>query len=132
MAIVDATFNFPAHTVGEKYQSDSGIRVKLGGSYQFDAPPVGPDQRIFTLNFESMVRLLDSSGAMDITTMREVNAGALLRFYEDHRLYKPFYYPHPWLGQIIVKFNTALELPKGIKNGNGWTEAFSVELIEQP
>ncbi|AJD82915.1 hypothetical protein PJWF_00021 [Achromobacter phage JWF] len=131
MAIVESTFNFPVHTVGEKY-SESGTRVKLGNSYQFDSPPVGPDQRIFTLNFESMIRLLDETGQMDTTTMREVNAGALLVFYETHRLYKPFYYPHPWLGTIIVKFNTPLDLPKGIKNGGGWCEAFSVELIEQP
>lgn len=131
MAIVDSTFNFPNHTVGEKYP-ESGTRIKLGNSYQFDAPPSAPDQRIFTLYFESMVRMLDDEGKIDIVTMADRNAGALLKFYEDHRMYKPFYYPHPWLGQVVVKFNTPLELPKGLKGGGGWTEAFSVELIEQP
>jgi len=131
MALQDDIFSFPAHTVSEKYPQ-SGLRVQLGNSYQFDSPPSGPDQRTFTLNFESMVRLLGEDGKMDTTTMQEVNAGALLMFYENHRLYKPFTYPHPWLGDIIVKFNAPLELPKGIKNGGGWTEPFSIELIEQP
>ncbi|WKV22022.1 hypothetical protein Phage2-1_00021 [Achromobacter phage 2-1] len=131
MAIVADVFNFPAHTVSEKYPQ-SGTRVQLGNSYQFDAPPSGPDQRTFTLNFKSMLRMLGEDGKMDVETRADVNAGALLRFYEAHRLYKPFTYPHPWLGDIVVKFNTPLELPKGIENGGGWTEAFTIELIEQP
>lgn len=126
-----STFNFPNHMVSEKYP-DPGTSVQLGNSYRFATPPVAPDQRIFTLSFESMWRGLTSTGAMDVTTNVKNNLGALLQFYETYKLHKTFQYPHPWLGVLNVRFSTPLVTPKGIKGGDGWTESFDIELVEMP
>lgn len=128
---VSPTFDFVNHMVEEKYP-DPGTTIQLGNSYRFSTPPTAPDQRTFTLTFETMWRGLTSAGAMDSTTNYINNAGALLQFYENYKLHKTFQYKHPWLGLLNVRFSKPLELPKGMKGGDGWTEGFSVEFIEMP
>lgn len=124
-------FDFPFHTV-ETTNPQSGYSGQLGGSYVFSAPPTDPDQRKFTLYFETMVFYTDSNGVIDITTNPTINMKVLINFYQEHKLYKSFQYNHPVHGELEVKFSTPLKEPKGIKGGNGAVEAFTVELIEIP
>ena len=123
------TFDFPNHMVEEKYP-ESGTRLTLGNSYTFATPPTAPDQRIFTLTFQTMWRGLNGNGTVDVTSQPGNNMGALRDYYEDHKLYKTFQYQHPWLGLLNVRFNQPLQMPKGKPDGRGWSEGFTVEFIE--
>ncbi|MGO4302261.1 hypothetical protein [Cupriavidus sp. RAF12] len=131
MATPKETFQFPNHTQSTAYP-ESGNRMQLGNSYVFAAPSPAPDQRTFTLNFESMAYFLDGDGKVSELIDPEKNLYALELFYQRHRLHKTFIYPHPVHGELAVKFNKPLQVPQGRKGGGGWVESFSVELVEQP
>lgn len=124
------TFNFPYHTFRTEYP-ESGTRVQLGGSYIFTAPPDGPDLRRITLNFPVMFYYLQSDGVtIDTTTNPTYNMAVLEAFYNTHKMYKSFTYPHPVYGNMTVKFFTPLRTPEGIPGGRGATKDFTIELIE--
>lgn len=131
MTTTTSVFDFPNHTVEDKMQ-DPQTRVTLGNSYQFATPPSAPVPRIFTLAFETMWRGLNADGTIDTTTRAQMNAGALYNFYQTYMLHKTFQYPHPWFGMVNVRFNQPLVIPKGRIGGDGWCEAFTIELMEQP
>lgn len=131
MSLLTSIFDFPFHLVEDK-NGDPGNRVQLGNSYQFATPPSAPVPRIFVLSFETMWRGIKSDGSRDVTTIPQKNAGTLWDFYAYFGMHKTFQYPHPWFGTVNVRFNKPLELPKGKAGGNGWTESFSVEFMEQP
>lgn len=125
------TFDFPFHTFTTKYP-DPGNRVVLGGSYQYSPQPNGPDMRIFVLSFETLKYFENADGSIDKLTNPQLNAGVLEDFYNAHKLWKSFTYNHPVLGALTVKFNKPLEIPAGMKGGNGWLSGFQIELQEQP
>ncbi|HIH2746985.1 TPA: hypothetical protein ACYLN4_002722 [Burkholderia lata] len=125
------TFDFPNHLVEEKYP-ESGTRIQLGNSYVFATPPTAPEQRTFVLSFETMWRGINADGTVDIATNPLNNMGLLKQFYETYRLYKTFQYKHPWLGTLNVRFSKPLEMPKGKKGADGWSESFSIEFVEMP
>lgn len=125
-----ANFNFPYHTFTTEYP-ESSFRVNLGGSYQFSAPPVAPDQRIFTLHFKALKYFI-VSGVVDKSVSPEVNLARLEDFYDLHKLHATFTYPHPVHGNIPCRFNKPLKIPKGTEGGNGVVENIEIELIEMP
>lgn len=104
----------------------TGVRIQLGRSYQFDTPPEAPDQRIFVLKVQGM-KYFD-----DLLTETGRNMGVLEQFYNDHKLATSFTLDHPVYGQVTCKFNRPLEIPEGIAGGDGALPEFEVELIEQP
>jgi len=126
-----AVFDFPYHRLVTKYP-ESSKRLQFGRSYQFVARPEAPDQRIFELQFEYMKWYVNSDGTLDTTTNAKWNAGALDAFYQTHRLYEIFQYPHEFDGELNVRFNKPLELPASMFNAQGGIPPFKVELIEQP
>lgn len=123
------TFNFPYHTVRTEYP-ESGNRVILGNSYLFTAPPSGPDMRRFVLSFPTMFYYLTSGGAIDTAKNPTYNMAVLEDFYQTHRLWKSFLYPHPVYGDREVKFYSPLKIPEGVKNGLGSLADFQIEFIE--
>lgn len=124
---------FPAlfFTYSTEYP-ESGTRIQLGRSYQFDTLPEAPDQRKFTLMVQGMTYFTDPAGAIDQTIQPGRNLALLEQFYQDHRLARSFRLAHPIYGEIEVKFLKPLQVPQGIANGNGMVPAFQVELIEIP
>lgn len=76
--------------------------------------------------------LSTTSVNLNIMKQPEINAGRLDSFYNTHKLHKKFIFPHPIYGNMAVRFNKPLVLPKGIKDGGGALEAFELELIEIP
>ncbi|WP_353645771.1 hypothetical protein [Mesorhizobium sp. WSM2239] len=118
-----AVFDFPYHTIEEEYPVSS-TTMKFGGGYQFASKPKGPDQIKFILNFEAMW--------FSTPPHPKLNMQTLVDFYEDHRLYEPFDYPHPRLGTVSVRFATPLKIPEGIKKGRGQVKPFKIELLLQP
>lgn len=124
-------FNFPLHAQSTKYP-ETGIRIQLGSSYQYAAAPVAPDQRVITLSFNTMRYIESAPGVVDITTTPEINFGRLIRFYERHKLWAVFMYPHPMFGPIPCRFNKGLQIPKGNPGGTGTLQPFELELVEVP
>lgn len=125
------TFDFPFHITRTEYP-DSGTRVQLGNSYIFTAPPQGPDQRTFILDFAAMKYFLNNQWEPDETIEPKKNMLALEKFYQRHQTHKSFLYDHPVHGQVTVRFKSPLKPPKGLPGGDGATEGFSVELLEEP
>lgn len=117
------TFNFPFHTVEDEYPASSAT-LKFGGGYQFASKPRGPDQITFKLNFKAMW--------FGSAPNAQTNMQLLVDFYEAHRLYEPFIYPHPRRGNLTVRFSKPLNVPKGVEKGGGQTDPFQLELILQP
>lgn len=125
-----ATFDFPYHNTPETIWPESSTRVQFGNSYVFTAPPSAPDQRIFRLFFPALKYYTDSGGAVDATIEPQLNLQALINFYEEHHLWKPFTYPHPVFGNVEVRFNKPLQVPQGKAGGGGVVEGISLEFIE--
>lgn len=125
------TFNYPNHTVQHRHPP-SGVGVQLGGSYRYDVAPTSPDARVFTLSFPTMGYFFDGNGDVDGAASAELNLLHLSNFYISHKLYKKFIYEHPVFGPLTVKFNKPFESPKGLPKGNGWSESFTIELLEVP
>lgn len=98
------------------------------------APPSGPPQRVFTLSFPGLRWCLDANGDIDLVNpaWEKVNAGALDAFYQRHQLHKSFVYESPQFGPLTVKFSQPLDMPNAIVGGDGWTEPFTLEFVEQP
>lgn len=126
-----ATFNFPYHTI-ETENPESSVRIQLGGSYTFTAPPSDPDQRIFTLHFSVMKFFLDEDEAINEEINPLLNMMTLIRFYHEHKTYKSFQYNHPIHGTLEVRFNKPLPEPEGLANGDGAVKGFDVSLVEVP
>ncbi len=126
-----AIFTFKNHTTATDYP-DSGFRAKLGNSYQFSAPPPAPDQREFTLKFALLKWFPNPDGTMDLTKFPEINLALLDAFYNRHRTWATFVYPHPVYGNLPCKFNKPLKIPAGILGGDGAVKDIEINLIEAP
>lgn len=118
-------------TVSTRYP-ESGNRLQLGSSYQFDTPPDAPDQRTFVLKLRGMKYFVDSNDQIDTIYQPELNLAVLEQFYNDHKRAIPFYFNHPVYGQVVCKFQRPLEIPEGIPGGMGAVSDMDLELIEIP
>jgi hypothetical protein len=111
---------------------ESGQRIKFGNSYGFTATPTAPDQRVFMLKLQGMEYFLLPDGSLDLTTTLSRNLGAFEEFYREHQLHTEFNLAHPVYGTVKCKFLRPLEIPEGIRGGNGVWDTIEVELEEQP
>lgn len=125
------TFNFPYHLWSEEYP-ESSFKAQFGGGYEFASAPNAPDQVIYVLQFPGMWFFKLPNGQLDLTTQPLRNIGLLRKFYQDHRLYDYFLYPHPIDGNVRVRFKDPFVLPKGVPAGRGLVEPFEIKLRLQP
>lgn len=124
-------FPFPNFSSSGEFPEE-GFRIHFGDSYVYTAPSGGPSQRTFTVKFKTMRMVLFPNGQIDSGSDPENNFGALYEFYLRHKLHKSFVFPHPFFGDMVVKFHKPLQIPEGIKDGNGWTNPFQIDLVEIP
>lgn len=124
------TFAFPLHTFATKYP-ESSATVTFGRGYSFASRPRGPDQKTYTLSFAGMWFYETAPGVVDTTSNPTINMAILDAFYQAHRLYEPFIYPHPAEGDVVVRFAKPLAY-KQKPNGKGQVEPFEIELILLP
>lgn len=110
---------------------ESGTRVQLGRSYQFDTMPEAPDQRTFLLVLLGMTYFVNPLG-IDLLIEPGRNLGLLEDFYNRHKTARGFSFQHPVYGWTECKFKKPLEIPEGIAGGDGMVPEFEVELIEIP
>lgn len=122
-------FDFPFHRVSTRYQPESSSYL-FGGNYTFRTGRSKPEQRTFKLQFESLRRVLDASGKVNLTETPQTNLGWLEYFYLQHRNTESFYYPHPVYGNIKVRFKSPPTFPEALVRGLGWTQMVELELIE--
>jgi hypothetical protein len=121
-------FNFPHHLISTEYGSEDTV-LSLGGNYQYTVRGSKPEQRVFTLYYEGL-KYTPNYDLLDLAVEPELNAAYLENFYYWYRLELPFYYIHPTYGRIKVRFKEPLKIPKLRENGNGWTESFTITLVE--
>ena len=126
-----ATFTWMNHGFSTSYP-ESGFKVQFGNSYEYAEGPTAPDQRVITLSFPMLKYYVNSSGVVDATIKPTLNMLALENFYNTHKMWKTFVYPHPVHGNMNVRFRKPLQIPNGILGGDGAVGSFSIELIEQP
>lgn len=126
-----ATFPSTFFTYQTQYP-ETGTRITLGNSYQWDAMPDGPDQRIFILTFEGMSYFLNVFGGIDLVKAPNRNMAVLEAFYNTVKRATSFVFYHPIYGAVNCKFNKPLIIPQGNKGGTGTLGTFDVELIEIP
>lgn len=123
-------FDFPFHNPEVEYP-ESGVTVQFGNNYTYNAAPEAPDVRKFVLNFKTMFYYIDDQGNIDKQKNPQYNMAVLEDFYQRHKRYKTFLYPHPVYGEIPVRFSKPLQIPKRRESGYGALESFQVELIEK-
>ena len=124
------TFNFPYHTLGVKYP-DSSVKMSFGNGWEFASKPKGPDQLAYSLKFDIMMFFELAPNLYDEDINPELNMRKLELFYQKHRLFEKFYYPHPVEGNIVVRFQKPLEYDI-VKGGQGAVEPFTIYLTTQP
>jgi hypothetical protein len=125
------TFEFcPNRMVPETLARDTPDGMSLGG-WQFTARPTTPFQRRFRITLYGLKWFLDpETDEYDIVEEPEFNARLLELFYQAHETWNPFIFPHPHLGDIVVRFLSPVSVPKGIKDGGGLIDAFEITLVE--
>jgi len=98
--------------------------------WEFTARPSVPYRRKFRLKLAGLKWRLNAAGtALDVTTDPTMNAGRLASFYRDHRTWNTFLYPHEYLGTILCRFATPLEIPLGTQNSGGTVPEFEAMLV---
>lgn len=78
-----------------------------------------------------MVFYQNTDGSMNLVKEPLINMQLLENFYNTHRLYEKFIFPHPSKGNTVCRFNKPLEFTIA-KGGMGTVDPFSVELRSQP
>lgn len=127
------TFTWKYHTQSTEYPD--GVTLRLGNSYQYAPEPPSVDQRLIKLRFPTMfyfTKWVAGFEVIDDAKEPTLNMQLLDEFYQRHRMWKSFIYPHPIYGDMTVKFNKALKIPSGIPGGDGALMGFDLEFMEQP
>lgn len=90
--------------------------------------PSTPYQRTFKVTLHGLKWYLTHAGLL-LSSDSEHNAGRLLKFYRDHRLYRPFILHHEYLGAIQCRFNQPVEVPAAVTNSNGLIEPVEINMV---
>lgn len=123
-------FDYPYHLISTEYEAED-TSLTLGGNYQYVVRGSKPEERVFTLYFEGLKYELNQGELLSyVSGDSQLSMHHLENFYYWFRLDIPFYYIHPTYGKIKVRFKEPLKIPKLRANGNGWTESFTVTLVE--
>lgn len=125
-----ATFDFPYFTYSTE-NPDSAVRVKMGNSYTYSAPPSAPDQRVFKLKFAAM-QYFTTNGVIDLVKNPKINLARLEQFYDTHKTHLRFDFNHPVYGPLVCSFSRPISIPHGDPGGNGVVLNIEVELLEHP
>lgn len=100
-------------------------RMENGVSQGFVPRTEHQPTRLLTLNFETLINdpcLKHKLGSLSFNKLED--------FYLKHGMHSEFIYPHPIYGELVVRFNKPLAVPKSRANSKGAVESFSLEFIE--
>jgi len=124
-------FDFPWHSV-ETTLSELNASGTTGRSYTKVGRLNTPTARSFRLVFPTLGCYPKPDGTLDLEASPRLNFALLDRFYRTHRTAESFIYPHPTYGNLKVRFQEPLTLPKGLPGGNGFLTGVEVKLLEIP
>jgi len=127
------TFNFPFHGNPAMTVDDNSSSIELKSGFRFSAEPSEPMLRLFTLTFPVLGYefLPDETADSAGTVNPEHNVIALWEFYKAHGTWKTFIYPHPFFGNVTVKFDTPFTIPQ-VQGNLGKVTNIEVKFREHP
>lgn len=124
------TFNFCPNSLVPKTTAPEEVSGMSLGGWQFTSRPTVPYQKRFKVKLHGMRWYTDSvTGLYDSATDPTHNARALELFYEAHRKWRPFYWTHPHLGLLTVKFDSAVDVAPAIENSGGLCDVVEISLV---
>ncbi len=110
-------------------------KLELGNGWSFTSESDSPLKRIFKLSFqgykfytkeEDSVEVIDPDASQYVNNMAD-----LIAFYAAHRTFKRFIFkPYGLSEEVTVRFKEPLKVPKGLPNGGGALEPFTITLEE--
>lgn len=104
-------------------------KVTSFNGWDFTARPVVPYRPKFKVTLDGLYWYV-SEGLLDVTTDAQHNAGRLLNFYKEHRLWKTFTYNHEYYGEIVCRFDVPVILPKALPDSGGLLPSVEITLIQ--
>lgn len=126
-----AEFNFlfcDQSRVAETIAPDEQTITDFNG-WDYTPNPVLPYRRTFRVTLHGLRWYLDGN-QLDLSSNQKYNAGLLEVFYRDHRLHKPFYYQHEYLGSLELRFKSPVSVPKAAADSGGLLEALEITMVE--
>lgn len=96
--------------------------------WDFSVRPVLPYRRSFVVTLYGL-RWSLGIGTLDLSGNHGNNAGRLLKFYRDHRLYKSFLLNHEYLGPIECRFMQPVNIEPALVNSGGLIEALDISMV---
>jgi hypothetical protein len=115
-----------SRVIVEKAPNESSP-IQLNG-YQYAPKPSAAYQRTFECTLYGMKWYL-GAGGLDESKNPKHNVGRLLKFYREHRLFKPFNLRHEYLGLIQCRFSAPVNPDPAIGNGDGLVEEINISLV---
>tara|TARA_X000001388_G_scaffold52616_5_gene38382 strand:+ start:21513 stop:21899 length:387 start_codon:yes stop_codon:yes gene_type:complete len=122
-------FDFPYHKVSYSYRERSS-RITLGNDWEYVTKPSTPVSRLFKLSFEAMKSFETPQTLSPME--RRYSIDHLDDFYQRHELWSEFLYNHHRFGNVVVRFDSPLQVPEGYTEGDGVSLPFIVTLREIP
>ena len=123
------TFDFcPNSRVISESAPEEAAPINLNRGYSYAPKPNAPYQRNFSVALYVGTWYL-GQGGLDLSTNSERNAGRLLKFYREHRLYRPFILRHEYLGAIQCRFAAPVNLDPGESDSNGVIGKVEIKMI---
>lgn len=125
------TFMHMNHLVAIDYL-EVDTSVTFGDGWAFTSGSQDPLRREFTLSFQGYKFYGDAEGDYDVTTNQYVNnMSDLIAFYAAHRTSTHFIYHVHGIESTEVRFKEPLKIPKGIPDGGGALEPFTITFVER-
>lgn len=123
-------FNFcPNSLVPETVPPEPTQAMSMNG-WRFSSRPNIPYRKKFKVKLHGLRWYLQENGLFNAAESAANNAHRLELFYQQHQTWKPFIWHHPHIGDLIVCFDAAVQIPAGISGSGGLIEALEINLIE--
>lgn len=103
-----------------------------GRSYQFAGALKAPPVRTFKVKLPTLGYFPNTEGLPDLNCRPELNMAVLERFYRTKTTAEPFWFHHPNLGDVQVRFGEPLKITEGRPGGLGYLAPLELTLVEIP
>ena len=125
-------FIWENHNFGTKYL-EPFVHASVGPDGGQSFVPYKATKPVRNISLDFPLLLLQEADHAKLTGLAyrpDLDFNSLKDFYLKHKSYKPFIYPHPVYGDMVVRFAKPLALPKKNAGGIGVVQGFTIELQE--
>lgn len=124
------TFNFSPDSQVPVTLPPTPMQGLSMNGWSFAVRPAVPYQKKFKVTLYGMHWYLDPlTDLFDLTMKPTLNARLLELFYERNGVWNPFNWHHPHLGDLVVKFDSAVTIPEAQSNSGGLIDKFDVTMV---